>query len=74
MRVKSKTKDFRPFDITITMESEEDAKMFHAIFNNSINTKHIGTNIALDIIHIIEKQLNDVENGVDDSDYYEDGM
>ena len=55
--------EFTPFDVILTVESEEEARALYAIFNYSPNSGLFPGNAARDVRHTIGHKFRDTVNG-----------
>jgi len=71
-----KNKSFTPFDITITVESKEEAQALYAIFNYTPNCNLLSDDISIQIRHTIGNEYSVtrshdiIANGIDYEDFY----
>ena len=54
---------FRAFDVTLTIESEEEARALYAIFNYCPNLELFPGDAARDVRHTIGDKFSDTPNG-----------
>ena len=55
--------EFAPFDVTLTVESEEEAQALYAIFNYSPNLELFLDDAAGNVRHVIGDKFSDIPNG-----------
>ena len=55
--------EFTPFNVILTVESEEEARALYAIFNYSSNLDLFPGNAAGDVRHTIGRKFSDTVNG-----------